>query len=145
MPGWVQEGWHEYAKRLPAHCALQLIEITQASRTESSSAAVAIKKEGERISAAIPKGARVIALDERGRQWSSVELSGQLDHWMHDGRDIALLVGGADGLDPSLRERADRLWSLSKLTLPHALVRVLVAEQVYRAWTLLSGHPYHRA
>ena len=95
--------------------------------------------------AAIPKGAYVIAMEVGGKNWSTEQLSQQLDNWLHGGCDVALLVGGPEGLAPACRARADQLWSLSPLTFPHPLVRVVLAEQLYRAWSLLKGHPYHRA
>jgi len=145
MPRWVQEGFAEYAKRLPAECALRLIEIAPGRRGKNADIARAMRDEGERMLAAIPKGARVIALEVDGRAWNTEQLAGQLEGWMAGGQDIALLVGGPEGLDASARQRADQLWSLSPLTLPHPLVRVLLAEQLYRAWSILRHHPYHRA
>ena len=145
MPGWVETGYQEYAKRLPPECALHLVEIEPGHRGKGASVEIARREEGGRLLAALPKGVQVIALDERGRAWSTAELSRQLAVWLAEGRDLALLVGGPEGLDPTCRERADRLWSLSPLTFPHPLVRVILAEQLYRAWSLLTGHPYHRA
>ena len=145
MPNWVETAYQEYAKRLPQECALRLVEIEPGHRTKGASVELARREEGARLLAALPKGAQVIALDERGRTWSTAELSRELAGWLAAGRDLALLVGGPEGLDPACRERADRLWSLSPLTFPHPLVRVILAEQLYRAWSLLSGHPYHRA
>mgnify|MGYP001765280659 FL=1 len=145
MPGWVESGYQEYAKRLPPECALHLVEIEPGHRGKGASVEIARREEGGRLLAALPKGVQVIALDERGRAWSTAELSRQLAAWLAEGRDLALLVGGPEGLDPTCRERADRLWSLSPLTFPHPLVRVILAEQLYRAWSLLTGHPYHRA
>ena len=145
MPGWVETGYQEYAKRLPPECALHLVEIEPGHRGKGASVEIARREEGGRLLAALPKGVQVIALDERGRAWSTAELSRQLAAWLAEGRDLALLVGGPEGLDPTCRARADRLWSLSPLTFPHPLVRVILAEQLYRAWSLLSGHPYHRA
>lgn len=145
MPGWVESGYQEYAKRLPPECALHLVEIEPGHRGKGANVEIARREEGGRLLAALPKGVQVIALDERGRAWSTAELSRQLAAWLAEGRDLALLVGGPEGLDPTCRERADRLWSLSPLTFPHPLVRVILAEQLYRAWSLLTGHPYHRA
>ena len=145
MPEWVECGYREYAKRLPRECTLQLVEIEPGRRRRGADAGGAIRDEGARMLAALPKGARVIALDERGTAWSTRELAAVLAGWLAEGRDPALLVGGADGLADACRERADQHWSLSPLTFPHPLVRILVAEQIYRAWTLLQGHPYHRA
>ena len=145
MPGWVEQGYREYAKRLPPECGLHLTEIEPGHRGKGASPETARRDEGERMLAALPKGVQVIALDERGRAWTTEELAATLAGWMADGRDLALLVGGPEGLADACRERADRLWSLSPLTFPHPLVRVVLAEQLYRAWSILKGHPYHRA
>jgi 23S rRNA (pseudouridine1915-N3)-methyltransferase len=144
MPSWVSTAYQEYAKRLPRECALRLLEIPAAHRGKGAPAAKIKQQECQRIEAAIPAGAVVIALDERGDSWSTRELAARLRQWLQDGADIALLVGGADGLSPQCLERAGASWSLSPLTLPHPMVRVIVAEQLYRAWSLLQGHPYHR-
>ena len=145
MPDWVEKGYAEYAGRLPRECALHLLEIPAGKRGSHANLARTIRAEGERLLAAVPAGSRLIALDERGQEWNTMELAEQLSHWLREGRDVSLLVGGPDGLDVACRERAERLWSLSRLTLPHPLVRVVVAEQIYRAWSLLHNHPYHRA
>ncbi len=144
MPAWVTQGFEEYARRLPADCALQLVEIAAGKRGKNADIARITRDEGERTLAAIPKGARVVALDVKGRSWSTGQLSQQLDGWRHKGRDIALLVGGPEGLAAECLARAEQCWSLSPLTLPHPLVRIVVAEQLYRAWSILNGHPYHR-
>ena len=144
MPGWVQEGFSEYAGRLPHECRLVLQQIPMARRNRGSSTAQLQREEAERMTAAIPAGTLRVALEVKGSEWSTEQLSGQLSRWMLDGRDVALLVGGPDGLEPSLSASCEQRWSLSRLTLPHPLVRVMVAEQVYRAWSLLRGHPYHR-
>lgn len=144
MPRWVEQGYGEYAKRLPPECALTLTEIDAVRRTKSASVAQAREEEGRRILKAIPKGAAAVALDERGKAWSTEALAAELERWMADGRDRALLVGGADGLAADCLARCESRWSLSPLTFPHPLVRVILAEQVYRAWSLIQGHPYHR-
>lgn len=144
MPSWVQQGHEEYAKRLPPECSLRLIEIAPGRRGKGSDLARAIQEEGERMLAAVPKGSLILALDERGKEWTTLELAEQLRDWLQGGRDVALLVGGPDGLAPACRDRAKEIWSLSRLTLPHPLVRVVVAEQLYRAWSVLQNHPYHR-
>ncbi|MCG3201862.1 MAG: Ribosomal RNA large subunit methyltransferase H [Gammaproteobacteria bacterium] len=144
-PDWIREGFREYARRLPPQLSLTLSEIAPFARDGSQSAEAARRREAERLRAAVPEGASLIALDEHGRQWSTAELVTRLERWMQEGRDLAMLVGGADGLDPSIIEDADHVWSLSRLTLPHALVPVVLAEQLYRAWSLLNRHPYHRA
>jgi 23S rRNA (pseudouridine1915-N3)-methyltransferase len=145
MPAWVRQGYEEYAKRLPPETALQLAEIAPPKRLKSADPARLVAEEGARMLAAVPRGALVIALDERGRAWTTLELAQQLEGWLQSGRDVALVVGGPDGLAPECRSRADLVWSLSRLTLPHPLVRVVIAEQLYRAWTILRNHPYHRA
>lgn len=148
MPEWVEAGYREYAKRLPAECALNLIEVEPRHRGKSaaraSEAQLARAEEAQRIERCLPKGAGVVALDGRGQSWSTEDLACRLAGWMGEGRDRALLVGGPDGLCESLLSRAEQRWSLSRLTFPHPLVRVILAEQIYRAWTLLKGHPYHR-
>lgn len=145
MPGWVEEAFGDYVARLPRECSLQLTEITPGQRGKNADIARAKQAEGEKILKAIPRDAYVIALDEHGEALGSTGWGSALKQWMQMGRDVCLLVGGPDGHAPEVLARADKKWALSKLTLPHALVRVLVAEQVYRAWSLLSNHPYHRA
>jgi 23S rRNA (pseudouridine1915-N3)-methyltransferase len=145
MPDWVNAGYQEYAKRLPAECSLRLREIDPARRGKGVDASRAVREEGQRLLTAIPKGARVIALDVRGTPWATEDLAGQLAGWLRGGCDIALLVGGADGLSDDCLANAAERWSLSPLTLPHPLVRILLSEQLYRAWSLLQHHPYHRA
>ena len=144
MPDWVKAGYAEYADRLPRECALSLYEIPAGKRGRNADVARVVREEGERLRAAIPSGSRTITLDERGQEWSTVELAERLAGWLRGGRDVSLLIGGPDGLDAGCRARADLEWSLSRLTLPHGLARVLVAEQIYRAWSLLHNHPYHR-
>jgi 23S rRNA (pseudouridine1915-N3)-methyltransferase len=144
LPGWQQQGFQEYARRLPRECALELTEIPAATRTRSKPTKQAIQKESDRLLAAVAKNDYVVALDQPGAQYSSEDLSGLLATWLAQGRDLAMLIGGADGLSDACKSRADLRWSLSDLTLPHGLVRVMVAEQVYRAWSILHGHPYHR-
>lgn len=147
-PKWVVDGYETYAKRMPSQCALVLKELPPGPRKKTEvgreAASAAVRKETQLIEAAIPKGALVVALDERGQAWSTKQLSIKLDGWRNSGKDVALLIGGPDGLDPELRSRADQQWCLSPLTLPHAMVRVLVAEQLYRAHSILNNHPYHR-
>jgi 23S rRNA (pseudouridine1915-N3)-methyltransferase len=144
LDDWVQQGYAEFAKRLPAECALELIEIPAGKRGKSADIKRIVREEGEKMLAALPKGVHVVALDAGGRQWSTEELAGQLNDWLLQGRDIALLVGGPEGLSDACKNRAQATWSLSKLTLPHPLVRIVVAEQIYRAWSILKNHPYHR-
>lgn len=144
MPAWVETGYAEYAKRLPSECALSVVEIEPGQRGKGSGGERARADEGTRMMKAIPKGARVVALDGAGEPWSTEVLAEQLRAWLAGGRDLALLVGGPDGLAEPCLARSDQRWSLSRLTFPHPLVRVIVAEQLYRAWTLVQGHPYHR-
>jgi 23S rRNA (pseudouridine1915-N3)-methyltransferase len=143
-PQWVRAGVEEYIKRMPPECRVELVEIPPGKRAKGMPAERIRDQEGERILAALPKGARVVALEVKGRGWSTEQLAGRLEDWQQEGRDVALLVGGPDGLAPSCRERADELWSLSPLTLPHMLVRIVLAEQLYRAWSITRGHPYHK-
>jgi len=144
MPAWVEQGYNEYAKRLPSECSLELVEIAAGKRGKSADVARITEKEGQQMLAAIPKGAYVLALDVTGRQWDTPQLAERLGDWLQGGRDVALLVGGPEGLAPACLERAEAKWSLSALTFPHPLVRVVLAEQLYRAWTILNNHPYHR-
>ena len=145
MPAWVEAGYAEYARRLAGECSLNLVEIEPGHRGKGASPELARREEGERLLKAVPKGALVIALDERGDAWDTARLATELSGWLAGGREPALLVGGADGLTGECLQRAERRWSLSALTFPHPLVRVILAEQLYRAWTLVKGHPYHRA
>jgi 23S rRNA (pseudouridine1915-N3)-methyltransferase len=140
MPAWVQEGYAEYARRLSRDLPLQLVEIS----TKSRDPARATIEEGAALLGAVPKGAHIVALDGRGKAFSSEELAAQLARWRMLGKDLAFLIGGADGLSAAVLERADQRWSLGPLTLPHPLVRIVVAEQLYRAASQLGNHPYHR-
>ena len=144
MPAWVTAGYQDYARRLPRECALRLVEIPPGRRSKTRPAAQAVEEEGRRMLAAIPQDCLVVALEVTGRSWETQTLASRLREWMLSGRDIVLLVGGPDGLSGDCRQRADLRWSVSALTLPHALVRVVLAEQIYRAWTIIGGHPYHR-
>ncbi len=144
MPSWVETGYQEYAKRLSQDCRLQLIEIEAEKRGKNADIKRITYNEGERMLAAIPKNNHIIALEVRGKQWDTPTLAQQIQRWQLDGRDISLLIGGPEGLAPACLAKAEQQWSLSLLTLPHPLVRVIVAEQIYRAWSLLKGHPYHR-
>lgn len=145
MPQWVEEGFREYIRRLPPECRFELRELPLVHRTHSCPAPKARELEGRAMLAALPKKARVIALDERGREFSSAELGARWSTWENMGQDLVLLTGGPDGLADACRERADELWSLSRLTLPHTLVRVVLAECLYRAFSIARGLPYHRA
>ena len=145
QPDWVDDGAADYAKRLRGRCTLEIKTLPLARRTASTPIDRAIADEGERLLAAVPAGAQVVALDERGKPWSTKDLAAKLDGWMRVGAPVFLLVGGPDGLSPECTKRAHERWSLSPLTLPHGLAKVIVAEALYRAWSLLEHHPYHRA
>lgn len=144
MPDWIEAGFAEYAKRMPPECRIQLREVKPIERGASKSAESAMAAERTRIEAAIPKGARIVALDERGKDLTTAQLARQLQQWQQDGRDVCFVIGGADGLDAGFKEQAESLLRLSSLTLPHGMVRVLLAEQLYRAWSITRNHPYHR-
>lgn len=145
MPPWVQSGWTEYARRFSRGWSLDLREIPLPGRSKNANVGALREREGKALLAAVPSGHRVVALDEKGRQWSTEELAERLRDWSREHRGAVFLVGGPDGLDGACRARADDTWSLSRLTLPHPLVRVVLAEQLYRAWTVTCGHPYHRS
>lgn len=145
LPAWIGDGFETYRKRMPPHIQLELQEVPAGSRGSRDGARAASAEEAERILRRVDGSDLLIALDERGREWNTMELARELEKWLAEHRHVVLAVGGADGLDQCCRDRADRLWSLSRLTLPHGMVRVVVAEQIYRAWTVLAGHPYHRS
>ncbi|ARM85309.1 ribosomal RNA large subunit methyltransferase H [Marinobacter salarius] len=145
MPEWVSQGYNEYARRMPPELSLDLVEIPLAHRGKNPDIPRLRQREGDAILSALGPRDRVIALEVGGRNWSTEKLAGQLENWQLDGRDVSFLVGGPDGLADICRDRADQLWSLSALTLPHPLVRILLAEQLYRAWSVTRNHPYHRA
>jgi len=142
MPNWVTEGVYEYTKRMPKDYKLQLIEIPATKRT--SNLQQIQQKEAKQMLSAIPKGSLIIALDERGLQWNTHKLAKQLQNWHDNWHEISLLIGGPEGLAPASLAKANLKWSLSALTFPHQMVRVIVAEQIYRAWSILTKHPYHR-
>lgn len=144
MPGWVYQGVEEYHKRLPRELGVEWKELPLATRGKGSRSEQLVEKEGEQILRAIPPGDRVIALDVRGKSFSTPQLAERLSAWQMSGDNYSLLVGGPDGLSRACLERAELRWSLSDLTLPHPLVRVILAEQLYRAWTITVNHPYHR-
>lgn len=143
MPGWISEGFTDYTRRLKPRLPIELVEIP-AGKRGSGDVSRAMAEEGRRLLSAIRPGDHVVALDERGRMRTSIDLSRWLGERLMAGNDLSFLIGGADGFAPEVLARAQERWSLSPLTLPHALVRVLFAEQIYRAVTLLDGHPYHR-
>lgn len=144
MPDWVTQACSEYQKRFPRDIKLEIIEIKPEKRAAGNSTENIQRLESKRILEAIGKD-YCIALDEKGKPWTTIKVAEQFEHWQTLGRDICFVIGGADGLHSDIKQQADRLWSLSPLTLPHAMVRVLLAEQLYRAYTVVIQHPYHRA
>lgn len=144
MPGWVEDAYGEYAKRLPRECRLVLHEIPAGRRGKSADLARLTRDEGERQLAAVPDGCRIVALDAGGHAFDSHELAARLRRRIDEGRDLALLIGGPEGLAPACLAAAEERWSLSRLTLAHPVVRVVLAEQLYRAWSIITHHPYHR-
>jgi 23S rRNA (pseudouridine1915-N3)-methyltransferase len=145
QPDWVDAAFENYAQRLPRQWQFHLEVIATAPRHKNSQPASAISAEGARVLAKIRAPERVVILDVIGKEFSSEEFAGRLQDWQADGRDLAFVIGGPDGVSRACLDRADLRWSLSKLTLPHGLARVLFVEQLYRAWSLAAGHPYHRA
>lgn len=144
MPQWIESGLSEYTKRMSADCRILVKEIKPVDRSGSRTAETVMSQERSKIEAALPKGAFVVALDERGKDITTMQLSQHLVQWQQNGHDVAFVIGGADGLDPGFKASADMLLRISSLTLPHGMVRVLLAEQLYRAWTITQHHPYHR-
>ena len=144
VPAWVEAGFNEYARRMPRTLPVRLVEIKPEPRTESTPVERVIEAESRRITAALSSDWFKVVLDERGRACTTRELAQRLAQWQMEGRDVGFVIGGAEGLSAGLRADADWVWSLSPLTLPHALVRVIVAEQLYRASSILCNHPYHR-
>ena len=145
MPAWVDAGYEEYSKRMPREAPLKLVEVKAEPRTDEGGSVERITEaEARRVKSAIPQGALKVVLDEHGKLFSTKDLAARIEGWQMDGRDVAFVIGGADGLAGSVKRDADVMWSLSPLTLPHGLVRVVLAEQIYRAWSILKNHPYHR-
>ncbi len=144
MPAWVDQGYNEYAKRINGDCRLELIELPMQKRAKNSNVQQLKEKEGKAILDAIKTSEQLIVLDVLGKAISTEQLASTIKSWQMDGRDVALVVGGPDGVSDAVLKKADNKISLSKLTLPHPLVRVVLAEQIYRAWTINQGHPYHR-
>jgi len=143
-PSWVVEGYQEYSKRMPRNCQLELHELSLSKRSKNQTNDRARQQESERLLANIGKRNYIVALDERGDHWSTQQLADKLANWMQQGQDVSLLIGGPDGISQTVLEQASVCWSLSRLTLPHALVRIFLAEQLYRATSLLQNHPYHK-
>ena len=144
MPSWVIRGVEEYQKRLPREWKFEWIEFAIGHRSKSQDVNKAIESEGNAMLSAIHTQEHVIALDVKGKVWSTEQLSSETAQWQMSGQDIALLIGGPDGISPACLARANQCWSLSALTLPHPLVRIVLVEQLYRSWTLLNNHPYHK-
>ena len=145
MPKWVEAGFDEYARRMPHESTIELMEIKPEKRGEGKKIEQLLVAEAARILAALPSKCRIVAMDERGRQWTTAKLADSITGWMRNGGDTAFLVGGADGLDANIKNSADEVLALSAMTLPHGLARILLAEQLYRAVSLINRHPYHRA
>ncbi|ADD76292.1 23S rRNA (pseudouridine1915-N3)-methyltransferase [Pantoea sp. PA1] len=144
MPDWVQTGFMEYLRRFPKDMPFELTEVPAGKRGKNADIKRILEKEGEAMLAATGKGNRIVTLDIPGQPWETPQLAQQLERWKQDGRDVSLLIGGPEGLAPACKAAAEQSWSLSTLTLPHPLVRVLVAESLYRAWSITTNHPYHR-
>ncbi len=144
VPDWVQTGFTEYLRRFPKDMPLELVEVSAGKRGKNADIKRILEKEGEAMLAATGKGNRIVTLDIPGQPWETPQLAQQLERWKQDGRDVSLLIGGPEGLSPACKAAAEQSWSLSALTLPHPLVRVLVAESLYRAWSITANHPYHR-
>ena len=145
QPAWVDDAFRIYAGRFPPQWKFRLDVIATAKRSKSEDAQRAVEAEGEQILAKLAADEQVVLLDEKGRQPTSQDLATKVSAWQADGRDLCFVIGGPDGISPDCRARAGFVWSLSNLTLPHGLARVIFAEQMYRAWSLMSGHPYHRS
>jgi 23S rRNA (pseudouridine1915-N3)-methyltransferase len=143
-PSWIAAGFEEYCARLPREWRLQLIEVAPAKRSKNSLTERRLHEEGQRLLAALPSAAHAIALTPQGQQWDTAQLAQRVARWLQEGRDLAFIIGGPDGLHGAVLGRCETHWSLSQLTFPHTLVRILVVEQLYRAWSILSKHPYHR-
>lgn len=144
VPRWIEEGYAEYANRLPQAYSLELVEIAAEKRTSNAIIPNIVEREGEKLLAATKPHHIIVALDIKGKSWTTTDLANQLELWQQQGENIDLLVGGADGLSEHCLKKAAIRWSLSPLTFPHALVRVILAEQIYRAWSIQKQHPYHR-
>ncbi|ROH84525.1 23S rRNA (pseudouridine(1915)-N(3))-methyltransferase RlmH [Pseudomethylobacillus aquaticus] len=143
MPDWVETACQEYLKRMPREASVEIVEIKPDKRAAGKNSEVVQEAEAKRIMEAVGRDL-LVALDERGQEVTTLQLAERFSGWLSGGRDVALVVGGADGLHASLKQQANWLWSLSRLTLPHGMVRVLLTEQLYRAWSVINHHPYHR-
>lgn len=145
MPEWVSTAWDDYAKRMPADCALELRETKAEDRRSGKSPAQMMALEAERLNAIVTPGAVTVALDEKGRDVSTMDVFRKLEQWRATTNQVVFFIGGPDGLDETLKRNANLRWRLSSMTLPHPMVRVVLAEQLYRAWAIMNNHPYHRA
>ncbi len=145
MPSWIENGFREYAKRMPSEWHFSLKELKPVEHARNKNAETVMAAEARKIMSVVPKGARIVALDERGKDLSTMQLADHMEKWLQDGRDLVFVIGGADGLDSTLKKQADLLVRLSSLTLPHGMVRILLTEQLYRASSILQNHPYHRS
>lgn len=145
MPRWVEQGYAEYARRMPPGCSLHLTEIPSLFRGKNLDVERTLKAEGRKMLETVPRGCKIVTLEVDGRAFTTEALAAELEGWMQGGRDVALLVGGPEGLSYECSRASELKWSLSKLTLPHPLVRVVLAEALYRAWSVMTHHPYHRA
>lgn len=143
MPDWVESACSEYLKRMPREASVEIVEIKPDKRASGKNSEIVQEAEAKRILEAAGRDYLVV-LDERGQEVTTTQLAERMQGWLGNGRDVALVIGGADGLHPTLKQKADWLWSLSKLTLPHGMVRVVLVEQLYRAWSVINHHPYHR-
>lgn len=144
MPDWIQQGFSDYLRRFPKDMPLELVEIPAGKRGKNADIRRILEKEGEQMLAAVNKGNRIVILDIPGAKWDTPQLAIQLERWKTDGRDVSLLIGGPEGLAPACKFASEQSWSLSPLTMPHPLVRIVVAESLYRAWSITTNHPYHR-
>ncbi|MGB0937427.1 MAG: 23S rRNA (pseudouridine(1915)-N(3))-methyltransferase RlmH [Colwellia sp.] len=144
MPAWVTQAFSEYSRRFPRDLTFNLVEISAGKRGKNADISRILDKEGEQLLNAIPKGSRIVTLEVEGKPWTTPQLANELERWQLDGRDVALLVGGPEGLSPACIKASEQKWSLSALTLPHPMVRILIAESLYRAWSVNTNHPYHR-
>ena len=144
MPDWVEKGYQEYARRFPKELQLELLEINAGKRGKNADIKRILKKEGELTLAAIPKGNKIVTLEVTGKAWTTAQLADEMSKWQLDAKNISLLIGGPEGLAPECIAKSEQRWSLSALTLPHPLVRIIVAESLYRAFTLTINQPYHR-
>lgn len=144
MPSWIEQGLAEYTKRMPRETQIILLELKPENRSHRT-VEQSMEIERDRILEALPSRSHIIALDERGKAWNTQTLAQRFLDWQQDGQDVSFIIGGADGLHPDIKKKADEIIQLSALTLPHGMVRVLLAEQLYRAWTMSQQHPYHRS